>query len=83
MLDYVIRSGTVIDGTGGPARQADIGIEGGRITEIGEGAPSGRTETLPLAALATTPLPAVLEVAYGPFEMHSDKNSPARALRTA
>ena len=26
MLDYVIRSGTVIDGTGGPARQADVGI---------------------------------------------------------
>jgi N-acyl-D-aspartate/D-glutamate deacylase len=36
MLDYVIRSGTVIDGTGGPARQADIGIRDGRIVEIGQ-----------------------------------------------
>jgi N-acyl-D-aspartate/D-glutamate deacylase len=35
MLDYVIRSGTVIDGTGGPARQADIGIADGRIVAIG------------------------------------------------
>jgi N-acyl-D-aspartate/D-glutamate deacylase len=35
MLDYVIRSGTVIDGTGAPARQADIGIRAGRIVEIG------------------------------------------------
>ena len=44
MLDYVIRSGTVIDGTGGPARRADIGIAGGRIAEIGEVQASGRTE---------------------------------------
>jgi N-acyl-D-aspartate/D-glutamate deacylase len=36
MLDYVIRSGTVIDGTGGPARRADVGITEGRITEIGD-----------------------------------------------
>jgi N-acyl-D-aspartate/D-glutamate deacylase len=35
MLDYVVRSGTVIDGTGGPARTADVGIRHGRITEIG------------------------------------------------
>ena len=31
MLDYVIRSGTVIDGTGGPARPADVAISDGRI----------------------------------------------------
>jgi N-acyl-D-aspartate/D-glutamate deacylase len=44
MLDYVIRSGTVIDGTGGPEQTADIGIEGGRITEIGDVTVEGRTE---------------------------------------
>jgi N-acyl-D-amino-acid deacylase len=32
----VIRGGTVVDGTGAPARQADVAIAGGRITEIGE-----------------------------------------------
>ena len=36
MLDYVIRSGTVIDGTGEPGRLADIGIRDGRIVAIGQ-----------------------------------------------
>jgi N-acyl-D-aspartate/D-glutamate deacylase len=44
MLDYVIRSGTVIDGSGGPARTADIGIQDGRITTIGDLQESGHTE---------------------------------------
>jgi N-acyl-D-aspartate/D-glutamate deacylase len=44
MLDYVIRSGTVIDGTGGPARTADVAISDGRIVEIGAVTESGATE---------------------------------------
>src|SRR5437763_9507080 len=35
MLDLAIRHGLVIDGTGAPARRADLGIAGGRIAEIG------------------------------------------------
>ena len=35
MLDYVIRSGTVLDGTGGEPVRADVGIRDGRITEVG------------------------------------------------
>jgi N-acyl-D-aspartate/D-glutamate deacylase len=34
-LDLVIRGGSVIDGTGGPARTADVGISGDRIVEVG------------------------------------------------
>lgn len=34
-FDVVIRNGTVIDGTGGQPRQADIGIKDGRIVRIG------------------------------------------------
>ena len=34
--DIVLRGGPVVDGTGAPARQADVGIVGDRIAEIGE-----------------------------------------------
>ena len=36
MLDYAIRSGTLIDGSGGPVRQGDIGIRAGRIVAVGQ-----------------------------------------------
>jgi N-acyl-D-aspartate/D-glutamate deacylase len=36
LLDYVIRSGTLIDGSGDAPRTADIGIRGGRIVAVGE-----------------------------------------------
>ncbi|MDQ1521813.1 MAG: hypothetical protein QOI55_2886, partial [Actinomycetota bacterium] len=32
--DVVLRGGTVIDGTGSPARRADVGITGGVISDI-------------------------------------------------
>ncbi|MGI9603006.1 MAG: N-acyl-D-amino-acid deacylase family protein, partial [Acidimicrobiales bacterium] len=35
MLDVVIRGGTIVDGSGGPAQPADLGIRDGRIVAIG------------------------------------------------
>ena len=32
----MIRGGTVVDGTGAPARRADVAIDGDRIVEVGE-----------------------------------------------
>ena len=37
MADVLIRGGLVVDGTGAPARQADVAVTDGRITGIGDG----------------------------------------------
>ncbi|WP_426573040.1 N-acyl-D-amino-acid deacylase family protein [Aquihabitans sp. McL0605] len=42
--DLVIRNGRVVDGTGAPARLADIAIDDGRITEVGVVPGSGAQE---------------------------------------
>ncbi len=43
-FDLVIRGGTVVDGTGGAPREADVGITGNRITAVGAIAGSGAEE---------------------------------------
>jgi N-acyl-D-aspartate/D-glutamate deacylase len=34
--DVLLKNGTLVDGTGAPARRADVGIAGGKIVEVGE-----------------------------------------------
>jgi N-acyl-D-amino-acid deacylase len=36
-LDRVLKGGRVVDGTGAPARSADVGLRGDRIAEVGAG----------------------------------------------
>jgi N-acyl-D-aspartate/D-glutamate deacylase len=36
MFDVIIRGGTVVDGTGAPARTADVAISDGLVTEVGK-----------------------------------------------
>jgi N-acyl-D-amino-acid deacylase len=44
MHDLIIRGGTIVDGTGGSTREADIAVDNGRITEIGKIAAGGHEE---------------------------------------
>jgi N-acyl-D-aspartate/D-glutamate deacylase len=44
MHDLVIRGGSLIDGTGGPARDADVAVRDGRISEVGTVNEGGKRE---------------------------------------
>ncbi len=44
MHELVIRGGTVVDGTGAPAVTADVAVDGGRITEVGDAIGKGERE---------------------------------------
>ncbi len=44
MFDLVIRNGTVIDGTGSPARVADVGVLDGIVVEVGDDIGVGHRE---------------------------------------
>src|SRR5436190_4044587 len=54
MLDCVIRGGTVVDGTGAPARRADVGIRDSRIVAVGDVTEEAR-ETIDAAGLVVAP----------------------------
>lgn len=44
VLDVAVRGGRIVDGTGGPAYHADVGIRRGRIVAIGRHVPPARLE---------------------------------------
>src|SRR5262245_11580697 len=52
--DLVIRGGTVVDGTGGPPRTADVAVDGARITAVGD-VPGPARQTLDARGLIVTP----------------------------
>ncbi len=53
MHDLVIRNGTVVDGSGGPSRPADVAVDGDRITMVGRVESRGRREIDADGALVT------------------------------
>jgi len=57
-MDLLLRHGSLIDGTGGPARAADVAVDGDRITAVapsGELSPSPGTEVVDLDGLVLAP----------------------------
>jgi N-acyl-D-aspartate/D-glutamate deacylase len=54
VFDLVVKGGTVVDGTGAPARIADVAITDGRIVEVGRVEGAAR-ETLDADGLVVTP----------------------------
>jgi N-acyl-D-aspartate/D-glutamate deacylase len=52
--DLVVRGGTVVDGTGAERREADVAVDDGRITAVGEVTGEGREE-LDATGLLVTP----------------------------
>src|SRR5687767_6505931 len=55
MHDLVIRGGRVVDGTGAPARTADVAIDDGRVSEVGDLGGASATQTIDADGLLVTP----------------------------
>lgn len=53
--DLIIRHGTVLDGTGAPGVQADVAVDGDRITAVGDLADAAATREIDAAGLVVTP----------------------------
>lgn len=53
--DLLLRNGTVIDGTGGRARRADVAIRGGRIVAVGGRLAGSATASLDVTGLVVAP----------------------------
>lgn len=53
--DLVITGGTVVDGTGAPARRADVAVDGDRITAVGEVDAGGARRVIDAEGRIVTP----------------------------
>ena len=54
-FDLLIQGGSVFDGTGVPAREADVGVVGQRITFVGDASGMSATRTLDARGLTVAP----------------------------
>ena len=55
MLDYVIKGGTIVDGTGAPATTGDVGVRDGVIVSVGDTITESATETIDADGAIVTP----------------------------
>jgi imidazolonepropionase-like amidohydrolase len=68
-----VRGATLIDGTGAPARRADVGVSRGRIEEIGDVAPA----ELELDVAGLTVLPGLIDAHGHLGSLNRDGSAPA------
>ena len=54
-FDVIIRGGTVYDGTGGPARRADVGLSGDRVAAVGDLSQAAARTVVDARGLAVAP----------------------------
>jgi len=54
-FELIVRGGTVVDGTGAPARRADVGIRQGRIVAVGDLAAATAPTVIDAGGLTVTP----------------------------
>ena len=55
MKHFTLRGGTVVDGTGGPARRADVMVADGRIAEVGDIPRNGGGTDVDVSGLVVSP----------------------------
>ena len=55
MLDYVIRGGTIVDGTGQPGIAGDVAVQDGRIVQVGGTITDAARETIDADGAVVTP----------------------------
>ncbi len=55
MLDYVIKGGTIVDGSGDARRQGDVGVRDGLIVELGGSITESARETIDADGAIVTP----------------------------
>jgi N-acyl-D-amino-acid deacylase len=74
--DLLIRGGMVVDGTGGPARRADVAITAGRIAEVGPDLPA-RAPTRVVDVGGLTVAPGFIDLhSHSDFTLPSYPDSP-------
>lgn len=85
-FDLLIRGGTVLDGTGAPARRADVAVTGGRIAAVGDLAGAGARRVIDAAGLVVAPgfidLHSHADWAFGDLERNLAPNNLAQGITT-
>ncbi|MFL5605189.1 MAG: penicillin acylase family protein, partial [Gemmatimonadaceae bacterium] len=74
-VDVLVRGGTVVDGTGGPARRADVGVDGDRVVFVGNAASGGIRARRIIEATGLIVAPGFIDPHTHTLE---DLSSPAR-----